>query len=106
MPMYTCSVCGENAYSKCVHSRNVFPDTVEATIIRMFMCVVQPEGYAEDRFEARIDFTIQDNETKADALARQLRMILNNKEVLPIVLCNHKWEMQAELCDLECCHKS
>lgn len=105
MPMYTCSVCGETASSKCVKSRNVFAEDQIASIIRMIMCVHRPEGYADGKFEAKIDFYVEADETMAQALARQLQMLVRNKESLEKALCEHKWQMQADVCELGCCHK-
>lgn len=107
MPMYTCSVCGETAYSKCAQSRNIFAEDQVASILRAVMCVHQPEGYAKDKFEAKIDFYVSEGETMAEALAQQLKFISRYDNSLGKILCSHKWVMdaEAETCDLGCCKK-
>jgi hypothetical protein len=102
MAGYKCAKCGADADSKCVYSRSIFLDDPSATILtHMLKRTVEPhrDGYNKYVFTFS---TISKDEFHA---LKGLMNLLSAPGAMINYACDHDWVLQAEKCELGCCHR-
>jgi hypothetical protein len=104
MAHYICSVCGESASSKCAASRNVFPRDQIATVVANFYTREIDE---KGNLILHVKKEIFDAGITPEAKEMQFFNIIRDvpEESLKHLVCDHRWVLQNETCDLECCKK-
>lgn len=126
MAGYTCTKCGETAYSKCVGQRNVFPEHQMATLIGNFFTYGRHPGYENsyvpvlnislhgagyplkrDGKEVPAPRTFAEQRKLEEETALEILRDIGktSEDVLKMALCDHEWRMDSERCDLGCCRK-
>jgi len=106
MANYICSKCGETASSKCARSRNVFPDNVHATLLsNMTDFEIDRTG----KFPSvQIKMNYMDKDSTDIELYTQMIQTLQyalEKGTLEKSVCSHRWKLESDHCDLDCCSK-
>ena len=117
MANYKCNLCGAEAYSKCIGQRSVFPKGDFEKITHFdSMCSIDIVDEGKGRTyhskpevpiqELHINMTVWEDEREPiKAIDRLMSDLTRLRQYLPMMLCNHKWELLDERCDLHCCKR-
>ena len=100
MPKYTCTRCGETAYSKNIVTRNVFPDNFTVSMLQgqMYTKVVDDPLYLPEsgRKDLVFHITKHKDETQKDAIDQFFKTIrsLDENEIKMLACAmdgGHQW---------------
>jgi hypothetical protein len=106
MARYKCSKCGEEGWSKCQWQRSFFSENKEADVLTWLMKYDIKRSEKLTTVVLEFPRAILENETMTDAelLMEAFDLVrTRSNEVLKSYVCDHRYELLSEKCDLGCC---